>query len=98
VLLSRSGITRLVDRLEAEGLLERCACKNDRRALYAHLTDKGLQLREKTWPAYQGVVSQVFAAKISEAEAMTISTALMRVLEDQPSCIFHGMPEGACSK
>ena len=98
VLLSRSGITRLVDRLEADGLLERMACKADRRALYARLTDKGLELREKTWPAYQSVVSEVFAAKITEAEARTMSTALIRVLEDQPPCIFHGMPEGACTK
>jgi DNA-binding MarR family transcriptional regulator len=41
VLLSRSGMTRLVDRLEREGLLERDACVDDGRGTFAVLTDKG---------------------------------------------------------
>jgi DNA-binding MarR family transcriptional regulator len=41
VLLSRSGMTRLVDRLERDGLLERDACTDDGRGTYAVLTDKG---------------------------------------------------------
>jgi DNA-binding MarR family transcriptional regulator len=41
VLLSRSGMTRLVDRLERDGLLERDACTDDGRGTFAVLTDKG---------------------------------------------------------
>src|SRR5688500_3782197 len=41
VLLSRSGMTRLVDRLEREGLLERDACVDDGRGTFAVLTEKG---------------------------------------------------------
>jgi DNA-binding MarR family transcriptional regulator len=92
VLLSRSGITRLVDRLEKDGLLERVACPNDRRALYARLTDKGLALRKSAWPAYQNVVCEIFAEKITEEEARVMSGALLKTMEDQPECIFHGMP------
>ena len=39
--LSRSGLTRLVDRLERDGLLERCSCEHDARGSYACLTDLG---------------------------------------------------------
>ena len=39
--LSRSGLTRLVDRLEREALLERCSCEHDARGAYACLTDGG---------------------------------------------------------
>ena len=39
--LSRSGLTRLVDRLEREGLLERCTCEHDARGAYACLTERG---------------------------------------------------------
>ena len=39
--LSRSGLTRLVDRLEREGLLERCSCEHDARGSYACLTETG---------------------------------------------------------
>src|SRR3954464_15730441 len=41
VLLSRSGMTRLVDRLEREGLLERDACTDDGRGTFAVVTDRG---------------------------------------------------------
>src|ERR671928_1523047 len=44
VLLSRSGTTRLVDRLEREGLLERDSCTDDGRGTYAVLTDAGGEL------------------------------------------------------
>src|SRR5215213_10678765 len=44
VLLSRSGMTRLVDRLEREGLLERDACASDGRGTFAVLTEKGAAL------------------------------------------------------
>ena len=44
VLLSRSGMTRLVDRLERDGLLERDPCTDDGRGTYAVLTDKGAAL------------------------------------------------------
>src|SRR3954463_15964703 len=43
VLLSRSGLTRLVERLEREGLLERADCPGDARGSYAVLTDAGLE-------------------------------------------------------
>ena len=41
ILLSRSGLTRLVDRLQREGLLERVACQNDARGAFAKLTPLG---------------------------------------------------------
>lgn len=40
-LLSRSGLTRLVDRLEREGLLERVRCEEDARGFYAVITERG---------------------------------------------------------
>src|SRR3954470_8409040 len=42
-MLTRSGLTRLVDRLEKEGLVARKACPSDRRAVHAMLTEKGLK-------------------------------------------------------
>jgi DNA-binding MarR family transcriptional regulator len=41
VLLSQSGLTRLVDRLERAGYVERVRCKEDRRGLFALITDEG---------------------------------------------------------
>src|SRR5436309_916604 len=44
LLVSKSGATRLVDRLTKEGLVERALCSTDRRVVYAGLTDKGRAL------------------------------------------------------
>src|SRR6267154_3304817 len=41
--LSRSGLTRLVDRLERDGLLVRCTCDHDARGAYACLTESGME-------------------------------------------------------
>jgi DNA-binding MarR family transcriptional regulator len=43
VLLSRSGLTRLIDRLERDGFVERVSCADDARGAYAQLTDEGLR-------------------------------------------------------
>nr|BFE83406.1 hypothetical protein GCM10020093_060070 [Planobispora longispora] len=55
VLLSRSGLTRLIDRLQRDGLVEREACASDARGLFAVLTDAGaLRLAEATPPTCAG--------------------------------------------
>ena len=50
--LTTSGMTRLVDRLEADGLVERASCPTDRRGFEATLTTKGRRLVEKALPAH----------------------------------------------
>src|ERR671931_2356436 len=60
VLLSRSGMTRLVDRLEREGLLERSTCSSDGRGCYAVLTDAGEQLLANARPTHLHGVRERF--------------------------------------
>lgn len=52
ILVSSGGVTYLVDRLEADGLVERRECETDRRARYAALTRKGEQVMRKIFPAH----------------------------------------------
>ena len=80
IVLSRSGLTRLVDRLEAEGLLFRERSGTDRRGAYAVLTDAGLVALRQTWPVYaQGIVEH-FARYLSDEEVRTITEVFKRVL------------------
>lgn len=81
VLLSRSGITRLVDRLERDGLLRRENCTKDRRTCWAVLTDKGFEERERAWPVYRKAISEVFASNMTEAEARTVAAILRRSID-----------------
>lgn len=68
VLLSQSGMTRLVDRLARAGLLERTRCPVDRRGLNAELTDAGRTRLEKARPTHLGGVRRRFLDHFDEAE------------------------------
>lgn len=83
VVLSRSGLTRLVDRLEQEGLLRRDRSGPDRRATYAVLTLKGLRAFRRAWPIYQRGIMHHFVEFLSEEEMQVMMGALERVLQDK---------------
>ena len=79
VLLSRSGVTRLVDRLEREGLIERDACTSDGRGLFAVLTDKGEELLAHARPTHLAGVRERFLSQFSEEELKTLARFWERV-------------------
>lgn len=78
--LSRSNLTRLVDRLESAGLVERTRAKADRRGAYAVTTRKGRDMRRKMWPIYSTAIRDLFADHIDNREATTLTAVLQRVL------------------
>ncbi len=81
IVLSRSNLTRLCDRLEKEGLLRREHCAEDRRGLYASITEKGAVMRKKMWPVYQRAVEEHFAARLSQKDAETLAALLLKIRE-----------------
>jgi len=72
-LLSRSGMTRLVDRLEGDGLLSRQRCAQDKRGSFACLTDRGREVLERARPAHLDAVRECFLRHFvpEELEVMT---------------------------
>lgn len=80
VVLSRSGLTRLVDRLERAGLLRRERCDDDRRGCYAALTDEGRAALRRSWPVYAGGIEEHFGRHLGDDEVATLTEALGRVL------------------
>ncbi|MGQ0678165.1 MAG: MarR family winged helix-turn-helix transcriptional regulator [Actinomycetota bacterium] len=80
VMLSKSGVTRLVDRMAQAGLIERLACSDDGRVCYAVLTRPGRDLFQQAQPVALSNVEDYFARHITEQEAQVIAGALMRVL------------------
>jgi DNA-binding MarR family transcriptional regulator len=81
VVLSRSGLTRLVDRLEAEGLLQRYRSGADRRGAYAVITEKGIAALRRTWPIYARGIAEYFAQWLTVEEAELMEAALGRILQ-----------------
>jgi len=80
VVLSRSNLTRLADRLADENLIVREACPEDRRGAYCVITPAGRELRKRMWPIYREAVDARFSRHVSEREAGAMSDALERVL------------------
>ena len=79
VTISRSGLTRLVDRIEAEGLLERRQSPADRRAVEVAITPAGSRLLRKMWPVYEDVLRSEFEAKLTRADAQALRRALAKI-------------------
>jgi DNA-binding MarR family transcriptional regulator len=62
--LSRTGLVRLVDRLEAAGAVRREAVEGDRRGSAVAITADGVDLLRRMWPVYERVLDEHFAAHL----------------------------------
>jgi DNA-binding MarR family transcriptional regulator len=78
VLLSRAGITRLVDRLTADGLVSRVKCASDARGYFAVLTASGLGRLEAATPEHLAAVRRYFLKSFTAPELETLAELLER--------------------
>jgi DNA-binding MarR family transcriptional regulator len=67
VVLSRTAIVRLVDRLEAASLVRREPVPEDRRGSYVVITRQGSATLKRMWPVYSAGIERLFAAHASRA-------------------------------
>ena len=79
VLLSQSGLTRLVDRMQHAGLVAREPCPEDRRVLYARLTDEGLRRFAEARPTHLAGVRARFLDHFDEQELSDLGAAWERL-------------------
>jgi len=78
ILVSSGGVTFLVDRLVAKGLVERRLCESDRRARYAALTPAGEELMRRIFPEHAEMLERALGALSPDEQAE--ATALLRRL------------------
>jgi DNA-binding MarR family transcriptional regulator len=81
IVLSRSNMTRLVDRLETAGLIRRESDPDDRRGAFAVLTEQGAAMRKKMWPKYEAAIASLYDAHLSADEQRVLGSALRKVLD-----------------
>jgi len=88
VLLSRSGVTRLVDRMVRAGFVRREACETDRRASYATITPEGKRALNRAMPVHLRGIEEHFGRHLSCDEAKTLAAALGRMVasDDAEAC------------
>ena len=82
VVLTRSNLTRLADRLERAKLIERADTPHDRRGYDCVITRAGLAMRKKMWPVYKSQIERLFSRHITVEEARVIADALARAVKD----------------
>lgn len=80
VVLTRSNLTRLVDRLESAGLLRREPDPDDKRGAYAAIESAGLALRKKMWLVYSAAIHDLFDAHLGDDEQRALAGALRKVI------------------
>lgn len=81
VTISRSGLTRLVDRIEAAGLLRRQPSAGDRRGTEIVLTKEGAAMLRRMWPVYAAEIQRSFVDVLGTHEAGALRDSLVRIHE-----------------
>jgi DNA-binding MarR family transcriptional regulator len=83
MVISRSNITRLIDRLETEGLVARERSEEDRRGAFAVLTPAGQALRKRMWKVYAAAIDALFDSPLTPAQRGTLEAAMRSLLAAQ---------------
>jgi DNA-binding MarR family transcriptional regulator len=83
LLLSRSGVTRLVDRMEQAGLVRRESCLDDRRGSYAIITQDGRLALRRAMPGHFRGIQRHFLHHLNDQDIRALHSALSKVLRGE---------------
>ena len=86
VLLTASGITRLLDGLERQGFVDKVNCETDARVTYARLTDEGHRKLADASRTHLAGVDDLFTSRYSELELVTLAELLSRLPMTGSAC------------
>jgi DNA-binding MarR family transcriptional regulator len=86
-LISRSAATRLIDKIEEAGLVERRVCPSDRRGMEVVLTTEGKKVQESAAPIVLRGLQRHFGRHLDLAQAETLATALESVLTGEGAAV-----------
>ncbi len=98
VLLSKSGVTRLIDRMEEARLVSRRSCAADRRGTYATITEAGAEAFRLATPIHLKGIQEHFGRHLSVDESRQLRTLLRKILEgndeSEADCSFDAGSDG----
>jgi DNA-binding MarR family transcriptional regulator len=79
ILYSKSGLTRVVDRMEEEGLVRRVRPEHDRRSILVALTEKGTETMEEARRHHREGIERHFAQHLTDSDIKALTRALEKV-------------------
>jgi DNA-binding MarR family transcriptional regulator len=82
LLIAQHNVSRLIDRLEAAGYVERRPCEEDGRGQVVVLTSAGRGMLKQMWPVYRTAIQRHVGAKLSKSQAATLGQLLGLLLID----------------
>ena len=81
LLLAQYNLSRLIDRLEKAGYVERRTCPEDGRGQVVAITSSGRALVKRMWPSYRAAIGRHVGAKLSEDEAARLASLLGKLVD-----------------
>nr|WP_296067117.1 MarR family transcriptional regulator [uncultured Actinoplanes sp.] len=91
--LSTSGCTRVVDRMDRDGLVRREACASDRRSSYAVITETGLARLNEVLPGHIELIEQWFTGLLSPEQLESMLGSLRQIRDAVHPCATAGMDD-----
>ncbi|MFI5936075.1 MarR family winged helix-turn-helix transcriptional regulator [Actinoplanes sp. NPDC051494] len=91
--LSTSGVTRVVDRMDKEGLIRREACPSDRRSSYAVITEDGIQRLGEVLPGHLDLMQQWFIGQLTPGQLDQMMESLRHIRDAVNPCATAGSGE-----
>lgn len=79
LLFPQSNLSRLLDRMEEAGLVQRGTCQEDARGQIVCITDGGKALRKRMWKVHAGAIQNMVGNHLSDAEADQVARLLDRL-------------------
>ena len=79
LLLAQYNLSRLLDRMEADGLVERERCSDDARCQWIRATGAGVALRQRMWPVYAEAIRTAVESRLTRAQAAQLGDLLARL-------------------
>jgi DNA-binding MarR family transcriptional regulator len=79
MLLAKYNLSRLIDRMVAEGLVSREPVDDDARGAYIRVTDAGRKMQRRIWLAYGRAISQHFAELLDDADVQQLGRILSKL-------------------
>ncbi len=82
VLFEQYNLSRLLDRMEAEGLVRRVPYPGDKRRQLVEITDEGKALQWRMWGVYGAAIERFIGAKLTDKEAGQLASLLMKLMQE----------------
>src|SRR5262245_57122533 len=81
MLIAQSNISRLLDRLEEQGYVERQPCEEDGPGQRVTITPSGRDMRRRMWPVYARAIRESIGLRLSPREATTLAAVLRKLVD-----------------